>query len=92
MVFDLFDKIGCFLATDRLTLAKLADQILASFIDKTKNGPQCLFTAVFHIVPFAAALLIAKDRFYGGIDTDTDFSIIDIAKLPNPLAKRADNL
>ena len=73
MIFDLFYKIGSFLAADRLAFTKFAEQILAGLIDETKNGAQCLFTAVFGIMPFAAALLVAKNRLHGRIDTDTDF-------------------
>ena len=93
MIFDLFYKIGSFLAADRLAFTKFAEQILAGLIDETQNGAQCLFTAVFAIMSFAAALLVAaKDRLHGRIDTDTDFVIIDIAKLPHPLAQDADNI
>ena len=92
MIFDLIDKIRRFLTADRLAFTKVAEQILAGLINETQNGPQCLFTTVFGIMPFAAALLVAKNRLHGRIDTDADFVIIDIAKLPNPLAQRADNL
>ena len=92
MIFDLFYKIGSFLAADRLAFTKFAEQILAGLIDETQNRSQCLFTTVFGIMPLAAALLVAKDRLHGRIDTDTDFVIIDIAKLPHPLAQDADNI
>ena len=92
MIIDLFDKISRFFAADRLAFTKFADQILAGLIDKTQNWSQCLFTAVFGIMPFATALLVAKDRFNRRIDTDTDFVIIDIAKLPYTLAQHAHNL
>ena len=49
MAFDLFDEIRRFLAADRLSLTKIADQILAGLIDETQNGSQCLFTTVFGI-------------------------------------------
>jgi len=39
MIFDLFDKIGRFLAADSLAFTKFAEQILADLIDETKNGP-----------------------------------------------------
>ncbi len=92
MAFDLFDEITSFLAADRVAFAKVAEQILAGLVDETQNGPQCLFTTVFGIVPFAAALLVAKNRFHGRIDTDTDSLILNIAKLPHPLAQSAHNL
>src|SRR5210317_327059 len=92
MAFDLFDKISRFLAADRLSLTKVAEQILAGLVNETKNGPQCLFTTVFGIMPFSAALLVAKNRFHGRIDTDTDTIILNIAKLPHPLAQRAENI
>ena len=92
MILDLFDKISSFLAADRLSLTKVAEQILAGLIDEKQNGSQCLFTTVFGIMPFAAALLVAKDRLHGHIDTDTDSIILNFAKLPHPLAKRAENI
>ena len=85
MLFNFFDKIRSFLAADCLALTKLADQIFAGFIDETQNGPQRFFTTIFSIMAFTPALLIAKDRLNGGIDTDTDAIILDIAKLPNTL-------
>jgi hypothetical protein len=39
LIFDLFDKIRRFLATDRLALTQFAEQILAGLIDETQNGP-----------------------------------------------------
>src|SRR5210317_7590 len=92
MAFDLFDEIRRFLAADRLAFTKVAEQILAGLIDETQNGSQCLFTTVFGIMPFAAALLVAKNRFNRCIDTDTDSIILDIAKLPHPLAQSAENI
>ena len=85
MVFDLFDKIRCFLAADCLALTKLADQIRAGLIDETQNGPQRFFTTVFSIMALAPALLIAKDRLNCSIGTDTDEIILDITKLVNTL-------
>ena len=72
MILDLFDKICRFLAANCLAFAKFAEQILAGLIDETQNGPQCLFTTVFGIMAFAAALLVAKNRLHGRVDTDTD--------------------
>ena len=92
MIFDLCDKRSGFLAAYRLAFTKFTDQVLAGLIDETKNRAQRLFTTVFGIMPFAAALLITKDRLHGRIDTDTDFIIINIAKLPNPIAQGTDNI
>ena len=92
MAFDLFDETRRFLAADCLSLTKVAEQILAGLIDETQNGSQCLFTTVFGIMSLAAALLIAKDRLHGRIDTDTDSIILNLAKLPHPLAQCAENI
>ena len=40
-------------------------------------------------MPFTATLLVAKNRLNRRIDTDADSTIMDIAKLPNPLAQSA---
>ncbi len=92
MILDLCYKSRGFLAADGFALTKFTDQVLAGLIDKAKNRPQRLFATVFGIMPFAASLLVAENCLHRRIDTDTDFIIINIAKLPNSLAQGADNI
>ena len=69
MILDLCYKSGGFFAADRLAFTKFTGKILAGLIDKTKNRPQRFFPTVFGIMPFAATLLVAKDRLNRRIDT-----------------------
>jgi hypothetical protein len=71
--------IKCFIAGYRCAFAQLAQQIFAGFFDKAQYRTKTFFTAVFGIMALAGALLVAINRFDGGINVDANLSILYIA-------------
>ena len=80
------------IAVNAGAFAQFAQQIFAGLFNKAQYRPQALFAPVLGIVAFAGALLVAVNRFDGGIDVDADLVKLDAAQLPDTFAQNAHHL